>query len=217
MVIKKLHLLTNNLVSTEEFYTKVLEFTIVDKSESHISFSAGHTVLSFSLRDDKKLCYHFAFSIPSNKVDEAYSCIAERTSILPFSAYSTIADFTNWNAHAFYFHDDQQNILEFIAHHELPSSSNLPFTSSSIIGICEIGIPAKDVTGETTAINEKFEVPYFKKGPRLQDFSVMGDERGMFIVTKIGRGWLPTQQPSERFFTEVVFENKNKERTYVIR
>lgn len=44
----------------------------------------------------------------------------------------------------------------------------------------------------------------------------MGDEHGLFIVTAIGRGWLPTQQPAERYFTEVVFENKNEEKKYVI-
>ncbi len=44
----------------------------------------------------------------------------------------------------------------------------------------------------------------------------MGDEHGLFIVTKTGRGWLPTQQPAERHFTEVVFENDAKKRKYVI-
>ena len=216
MIIKELTLLTNNLASTEEFYTKKLAFPILDKSNTRISFSIGHTILSFKLVADKNPYYHFAFSIPSNKVDEAHAYIAPRTEILPFTPGTTIADFSNWNAHAFYFHDHQNNILECIAHHDLPNTSDQPFTSSSIIGICEIGIPVEDVTEACKILNNKFEVPYFRKGPRLSVFSVMGDENGLFIVTQAGRGWLPTQQPAEEYFTEVVFENKGKESKYVI-
>lgn len=216
MIIKELTLLTNNLASTEEFYTKKLAFPVLNKSNTRISFSIEHTILSFKLVADKNPYYHFAFSIPSNQIADAQSYIAHRTIILPYNSESTIADFTNWNAHAFYFHDNQNNILECIAHHDLPTASNRPFTSSSIIGICEIGIPVEDVTEACKIINEKFEVPYFRKGPRLQVFSVMGDENGLFIVTQAGRGWLPTQQPAEQYFTEVVFENKDKARKYVI-
>jgi catechol-2,3-dioxygenase len=143
--------------------------------------------------------------------------MAQRTNILPYSLESTVADFTNWNAHAFYFHDNQHNILEFIAHHDLPTASDQPFTSSSIIGICEIGVPVEDVTEACKIFNEKFEVPYFKKEPRLQVFSVMGDEHGLFIVTKVGRGWLPTQRPAEQYYSEVIFdEGLRKDKKYVI-
>jgi hypothetical protein len=38
----------------------------------------------------------------------------------------------------------------------------------------------------------------------------MGDEYGLFIVTKIGRGWLPTQEPAEQYYIKVVFENNGK-------
>ncbi|MBD0294203.1 MAG: hypothetical protein ICV84_03230, partial [Flavisolibacter sp.] len=76
--------------------------------------------------------------------------------------------------------------------------------------------PVDDVTEACKIINDAFEVPYFKKGPRLQVFSVMGDENGLFIVTQAGRGWLPTQQPAKQYFTEVVFKNKDKASKYVI-
>ena len=216
MIIKELTLLSNDLIATEEFYTKKLSFPIFNKSNDHISFSVGHTILSFKLAPAENPCYHFAFSIPANKVDEALAYIAERTNILPYSTDSIVADFTNWNAHAFYFHDNQNNILEFIAHHDLPTASDKPFSSASIIGICEIGVPVENVTDACKLINEEFEVPYFKKGPRLHVFSVMGDEQGLFIVTTIGRGWLPTQQPAERHFTEVIFAGDSSDRKYII-
>ncbi len=216
MKIINLHLLTNDLNETENFYRNILEISVVNKTLSEITFQVGYTLLTFALSENKNPFYHFAFSIPSNKVDEAHAFISKRTNILPFTQETTIADFSNWNAHAFYFHDNQGNIVEFIAHHDLHNDSENPFTSTSIIGVCEIGIPVPDVTEACKTINERFKVPYYVKGPRLQDFSVMGDEYGLFIVTKIGRGWLPTQRPAERFFTKVFFENGNKEAEFVI-
>lgn len=217
MVIKELVLNTNSLASTESFYTRILGLTVLYRSETNISFSVGHTTLTFSYSKDTSPFYHFAFSIPSNKVDEAHSYIAARTNILLFTPDTTIADFSNWNAHAFYFHDNQKNIIEFIAHHDLPNSSDEIFTSSSIIGICEIGIPVENVTEVCKRFNERFNIAYFSKGLRLKDFSVMGDEYGLFIVTKIGRGWLPTQVPAEKYFCKVGFENKGVYLNYILK
>ncbi|GEO10371.1 VOC family protein [Segetibacter aerophilus] len=210
MLIKEISLLTNDLVATERFYSDILQFAIYNKTASRISFSVGHSMLSFTYTERQNPFYHFAFSIPSNKVDEAHRFIADKIEVLPFTPGTTIADFSNWNAHAFYFHDNQKNIVEFIAHHDLHNDTNEPFTPSDIIGICEIGVPVEDVTEACKMFNEKYGLQYFVKGPRLQDFSVMGDTQGLFIVTKIGRGWLPTQQPAERFDTKVVFENNGQ-------
>ena len=182
MIIRELTLLTNNLASTEEFYAKKLAFPVLDKSNTRISFSIGHTILSFKLVADKNPYYHFAFSIPSNQIADAQSYIAQRTIILPYNSESAAEAARVYAG----------------------------------IGICEIGVPVEDVTEACKIINDAFEVPYFKKGPRLQVFSVMGDENGLFIVTQAGRGWLPTQQPAKQYFTEVVFTNKYKESKYVI-
>ena len=211
MVIKELRLLTANLTATHDFYASTLELAVIEKTGTNISFAVGHTILTFTYSPASNPFYHFAFSIPSNKVDEAHQYISKRTEILPFTPGTTIADFSNWNAHAFYFHDNQNNILEFIAHHDLPNSSEEPFTSSSIIGICEIGIPVDNVTEACKKFNNEYNVPYYIKGPRLQDFSVMGDEYGLFIVTRIGRGWLPTQVAAEQYFTEVEFINNEQD------
>jgi len=216
MLIKETMLLTNNIKATAEFYTKVLQLPLIDKSENRVSFSVGHTTLSFLNTSQSNPVYHFAFSIPSNKVDEAHEYIAARTMILPFTGETTIADFTNWNAHAFYFHDNQNNILEFIAHHDLPNDTDKPFSPASIIGICEIGIPVDNVAQAGEKIFEDYKVPYYIKGPRLSDFSVMGDEYGLLIVTKIGRGWLPTQQPAERYFTKIIFKNNGQDKSITV-
>ncbi len=63
--------------------------------------------------------------------------------------------------------------------------------------------------------NTLFHIPYFEKGPRLQDFAVMGDADGMFIVSKTGRGWLPTMRPSEKHWTKVLVENDGVKNEFV--
>ena len=52
----------------------------------------------------------------------------------------TIAQFENWNANAVYFYDNNGNILEFIARHDLQNNQFTPFNSESILNISEIGI-----------------------------------------------------------------------------
>ena len=208
MKIQEITILTGDLAGTEEFYNQLMEFPVIDKSSASISLQAGKSVLTFTFSGSSSPSYHFAFNIPENKIDEAYAWTARRVSILPFNSETNIADFSNWNAHAFYFHDNQKNILEFIVHHDLMNTSGLPFSSSSITRICEIGVPVDDVTEACNDFLSIHGIPYFEKGPRSKDFAVMGDSNGLLIVTQAGRAWLPTQQPAEKHFTKVLFENK---------
>jgi hypothetical protein len=83
-------------------------------------------------------------------------------------------------------------------HHDLAHTSETPFSASSIIGICEVGMPVPSVPDACQIFNERFGIPYYKKGPHLPHFAVMGEEDGLLIVTAIGRGWLPTQRPAEQ-------------------
>jgi catechol 2,3-dioxygenase-like lactoylglutathione lyase family enzyme len=208
MKIRSLKLQTTNLSSTTDFYSEVLGLLIKERTEKLVTFIAGSTELTFIQISDTNATYHFAFLIPSNKVDEALAYISERVSILPYTKKSVIADFSNWNAHAFYFYDNEQNIVECIAHHDLDNKSDSAFSAISIIGICEIGIVVRDVMEECEKINSEYGVPYYTKGPKLHNFSVMGDEEGLFIVSEINRGWIPTQQPALRYPIMVTFENE---------
>jgi catechol 2,3-dioxygenase-like lactoylglutathione lyase family enzyme len=209
MHLDKIELTSPDLTATKAFYQDLLGFAVVEASETRLSIAAGSSVLTF-LKTDAPAFYHFAFLIPGNQVDAALHWVGERTVILPFDAQRTIADFKNWNAHAFYFHDNNQNILEFIAHHDLQNDSEKPFSAASIISICEIGIPVPSVPEACRRFKEQHGVPYYVKGPHLPDFAVMGDEEGLLIITTIGRGWLPTQRPAERHFLQLTFSHNNK-------
>src|SRR5688500_16616085 len=103
MTIQKIELQTQDLETTEAFYHQILQLPIIEKSETSVSFAAGYSVITFQLNAEERSVYHFAFLIPENKIEEAYQWVSERTTVLPYDNKSNIADFKNWNAHAFYF------------------------------------------------------------------------------------------------------------------
>jgi hypothetical protein len=200
MVIKELTLLTNDITVTKKFYHHLMEFPVLEETVDKISFRIGSSILVFQLTQKYSTpFYHVAFSISNNKLLEALDWVSKRTSILPYSENETIADFVGWNAKAFYFHDSQENILEFITHFDLNTQEKNFFTSLSVQSICEIGIVTDDVSATSKEIIEQYHIPHFSKGPLLEDFAVMGDADGLLIISKTHRGWLPTQRPCEKF------------------
>jgi catechol 2,3-dioxygenase-like lactoylglutathione lyase family enzyme len=215
MFIHSLHLHTNDLEATKEFYSNLLQVPVIKESEQNISFAFGHSALYFHSSLENNPFYHVAFSIPNNKLEEALQWVSEKTAILPYSETEMIADFTGWNAKSFYFHDNNQNILEFITHYDLKTTSTQSFTPALINGICEIGITVEDVEHACKEFNTLFHLPCFPKGPQLFDFGVIGDANGMFIVSKTGRGWVPTFRPCEKHWTKVLIENDGVKNEFV--
>lgn len=207
MLIRELELPANHLAPMEAFYHGLLELPVVRRTAADISFAAGHSVLTFRRGRTTDAIYHFAFLIPQNKLEEAYRWLKARTPVLPYNAGTDIADFTNWNAHAFYFHDPQQNIVEFIAHHDLPNASAAAFSAAALIGLHEGGIVAQDVGRACALLKARFGIPYFRKGPVLQDFAVMGDDQGLLIVSGQERGWIPTGQKGGMEYQRLVLEH----------
>ena len=99
--------------------------------------------------------------------------------------------FETWNAHGVYFADADGNIVELIAHHALQDTSHEPFSALSVCGIAEIGCVAVDVTESVNVLKLAYGLR-----PHLSlthpEFTALGDERGLLIVVRDGRPWLPT-------------------------
>ena len=211
MFIKELILLTKDIRKTKEFYNGLMELPVTEETGEKISFSMGDSILIFLLTEKyTSPFYHVAFAIPNNKLEEALNWVSKRANVLPYSDNELIADFTGWNAKAFYFHDHQQNILEFITHFDLDTHDGNTFSPASIKNICEIGIVTDDVSSTCKTITEQYNIQPFPKGPFLKDFAVMGDANGLLIVSKTNRGWLPTGRPSEKFPVKVVVQINNQ-------
>lgn len=212
MRITEVELFTSNLAITKTFYQQVLRLPLVQETEERVSFAVGYSTLHFCYQPVVNGTYHFAMLLPQNSLGAAHEWVKSRIPILPFSDTEEIAQFSNWNAQAFYFHDAQENILELIVHHDLHNETDEPFSPQTILGICEIGITVDDVERECKNLHER-GVPYFSKGPYGPQFAVMGEEDGLLIISAEGRGWVPTGQPATKEGLRVVVESNREKMT----
>ncbi|WP_297097230.1 hypothetical protein [uncultured Draconibacterium sp.] len=197
MKILSLELPTNNLKQTERYYSDVLELKIHDLSSNSVSYSIGHSVLHFTEKEEAG-AYHFAFTIPCNKINEALQWLSSKLDLMKNNAGEYITDFTNWNAESIYFFDNNNNILEFIARHDLQNSSDEPFSGNSILSVSEVGIVSeKPIVLAEQLINEH-GLYYFVKGTKRDDFVVLGDDNGLVVISGTDRNWYPTNQLAKR-------------------
>lgn len=210
MRIKELILETNSLHKTRLFYHKTLELGILEETEDSISFKAGRSVLTFKETTGSKPFYHFAFNITVNKFSDSFEWIDSKLDILPANNNKPIAGYSNWNAQSFYFHDNNANIVEFIVRFDLPYHSPAPFSTDCLEEISEIGIVVSNVKNTAQQLHQQFNIPYFSKGPQLSDFTVLGDDHGLLLITQLKRGWVPTNKPAQSFPITIVDDQGNK-------
>jgi len=206
MRISEIQLLSDDLDSTHRFYSHVLGLKVSFQDDQKISFIAGTSILTF-IRS-AKVCpiYHFAFNIPPHLLDEALHWTRQRCAILPLEDGEEIADFTSWNAKAFYFKDNNGNILEFIARYNLNIIVDSHFDSGCILSISEIGIVTDNVPALRKSISKKYQVPIFSKAPLPDNFTALGDDHGLFILSQTARPWHPNQLPAQSYWSRIEFE-----------
>ena len=125
---------------------------------------------------------------------------------MPISETEEIADFDSWKAKAFYFKDNNENILEFIARYNLKDNYTKPFGSDAILSISEIGIVVDDVVTTRQSISFQYNVPIFSQPPLPENFTALGDDHGLFILSKRGREWYATDIKAESSWSRITFE-----------
>lgn len=212
MNILELELLSDDFSKTEAFYNQVLGLDTLYRDNSSVSFNAGATKLTFHFSQNLKPVYHFAFDVPNNKLLEAFSWIESKTEIMYVIPPDKIADFYNWNAKAFYFYDNNGNILEFIARNDLDNVSQNPFDGNSIMSVSEIGFVSKNVAAQCDELFDKYGLTSYSKQPKLPKFIVLGTVTGLFVLVEENRDWYPTDKKSKSFWTKVVFNHKGETR-----
>ena len=210
MNILEVQLLSTDITETKNFYQDILDMEILHADESSVQLSAGLSTLIFKKADSQNPFYHFAFTIPANKFEEAHTWASQRIQLLPVTGSSTIADFKNWNAKAFYFYDNNQNIVEFIARFDLDNNSDKPFDGSSIFSISEIGIVTDHAKPSSEEMLKQYDLHFFSRQPPQDDFVAIGDDNGLFIVVNDKRNWYPTNKPSGKYWTFIKMENNRR-------
>ena len=180
----------------QEFYVGALGLT----AAGPLTFQVGTTTLGFRPVAHGDPYYHFAIRVPRNRFDAALAWMGERAELLTDEETGrTTFDFTFWNAEACYVHDPCGNIVELIAHHELPEEAPGagPFDGQELLGVCELGAPGPDVPAMARALGSL--------GIKLWDGTIdepgrlafMGGRDGVLILAPLGRGWMPTGRPAE--------------------
>jgi len=214
MLFKEITLQTKNADALYDFYKNTLQLNVVKANAKTISINAGKTTLIFEQTNNaEKPFYHFAFNIPSNKMEEALQWLKEKVELLWIEDYkSFIAEFTHWNARSVYFLDTAGNIVELIARFDLHDEADETFSPAHIRNVSEIGIVfnAEQFDASVNELMQQYQLEYFSKQPPMKHFRAIGDDEGLFIVVPEHRNWYPTNIAGGIFPLSVMFENKNK-------
>ena len=188
MKIAELILDTKNLKGQLSFYQDLLNFKLIKRSESCVSFQIGKSKLTF-VEKDKATPYHFAFNIPFDKVKEGLSWLKDRVTVIP-NEDDEIIDFENWMAKAIYFYDKDHNIVEFIARKEMGNDLKGGFGSKSILSISEIGIGTDNIKELYEQINAIKPIDIYDGS--FERFCAIGNYEGLFIAVDMSqKEWFP--------------------------
>ena len=198
MKILALELSTYSLKQTERFYSNVLGLKVHEVSSDSLCYLIGHSVLRFTEKEGETGVYHFAFNIPSNKINEALHWLTAKLDLLKNREGAYITNFKNWNAESIYFFDNNNNILEFIARRDLENMCKEPFSSDSILSISEVGIVAEKPLKLAEKLIVNHGLLYFEKGPKREDFAVLGDDNGLLVISGTARNWYPSDKQAKK-------------------
>jgi hypothetical protein len=133
---------------------------------------------------------HFAVRIPSAAYADSLDWLSERAELLTREDGSRAFAFPDWNADSAYFADPDGNIVELIAHHDLPEPYAPPFAPAALLGICEAGMPVDDVGTFLDELERRTGARRWS-GDR-ETFAAAGTKAGSLIVVRRGRVWYPT-------------------------
>ncbi len=170
-------------------------------------YRVGRTRLSFEAVESGRPFYHFALRVPRNRFDLARDWLASRAELLPDKdSGGTTFPFASWNAEACYALDPGDNIVELIAHHELPDESSAagPFGGTELLGVCELGLVVPDQREAARALGRLGIALWDGTLDEPGRLAFMGGREGVLILTRPGRGWMPTDRPAEPHPAEVV-------------
>lgn len=205
MKIKKVTLLSSNLIKTEQFYAELLGLPVLEKSSSHIQFSIGTSQLEFKATTIEKPVYHIAFDIPHNQVEEAVQWLSSKVSIIKVED-KAVVEFPSWNARSIYFFDNVGNVLECIARFNNNNQREAPLAANSLVAISEAALVTENVKQLGEKLIELYKIPYYHRQKQRDDFSVLGEDEGLFILMSDTRNWFPTESKAEQFPLQVIFE-----------
>jgi catechol-2,3-dioxygenase len=83
-----------------------------------------------------------------------------------------------------YFRDPEENVVELIARPQARSE----------LALAEVGLPVDDVAAAVDALDRELGLSTYDDWD--ESFAPLGDDDGLLIVVRVGRGWFPVGVPS---------------------
>ena len=101
-------------------------------------------------------------------------------------------EFSSWGgARAVYFRDPEENVVELIAR---PAAR-------PELSLAEVGLPVDDVPGAVETLTRDLGLAPYDEWS--ESFAPLGDDEGLLIVVRTGRGWFPVDVPAGAAAVEV--------------
>lgn len=191
-----------SLEALAAFYGQTLGVPFTVQPDWQLELHMGHSSMQFSQTSGyEHPFYHFAFLVPGNRFGPAYTWLAARAELLaPLDSMNTIVKFESINAHACYFHDPANNIVELIAHRGLAgaATSSDSFSADELVGISEIGLVTPDKPQAAKALADALGATVWQGELHNPDkLAFLGRQAHTLILAAPDRGWLPTGRPAE--------------------
>jgi catechol 2,3-dioxygenase-like lactoylglutathione lyase family enzyme len=94
-------------------------------------------------------------------------------------------DFASWGgARAVYFRDPEENVVELIARPQARPE----------LALAEVGLPVEDVAAAVDVLERELGLHPYDEWD--DSFAPLGDDDGLLIVVRVGRGWFPVGVPA---------------------
>lgn len=163
-----------------------------------LSWQVGSGRLTFVAADGAPF-YHFAFLVPGNRFAAAAKWLGDRADLLPHpDTGRTEFDFDFWNAQACYVHDPAGSIVELIAHRGEAERTDGEFSAADLLAISEIGLVTADPADTAGRLRDELGLPlWFGDVTGPSSLAFVGRKAHTLILSRPGRGWLPTGRPAE--------------------
>lgn len=188
MRITEVRLPAHELTGQRRLYGELLGLPVVAESAAELQFQVGQTRLIFEASLAPVVAQHFAINIPGNQFEAAADWLARRVPLLSDEQGATRFEFHEWQAQSVYFRDAAGHLAELIARRSVDATQPGPFGSASLLNVSEVGVVTDDPARVAAELAAHGLRPYRSSSP---DFIPVGDEQGLLIVVRAGRGWFP--------------------------
>lgn len=207
MNILSINLQTKELNKSKQFYTEVLDLTLIESLEESFTVQAGETILTFEQTENNVEVYHFAFNIPSNQLENALAWAKTHLNLIENYEGNLVTTFENWKSQSIYFTDNNGNLLEFIAREDIQVNVQGNFSPSQIINISEMGVVTEQPMVQAEKLIADYGLSYFDKAEPTEQFLALGDDNGLLIMVTPNRNWYPTSIAAQFTPAEIMIES----------